>query len=183
MQKISNVQPVRHLLLLSLFTFGIYEIYWFYRTWKQLKAHRNLDIRPGWRTVGLFVPIYGIILVYGLFQNIRDFAKEAGRQHYTNPGWLTAGYIAASFLSFQLGVAEGETAEPGAVLILAVAGLAATLFGVWMLLVVQKTLNNYWMEEQQNLPTRARFSGGETALMVIGGFLWLLYIVGTVFPE
>jgi len=59
--QISFKQPIRNLVLLYVFTFGIYEIYWFYRNWKHMKIHKNLDISPGWRTVGLFVPIYGNI--------------------------------------------------------------------------------------------------------------------------
>jgi hypothetical protein len=60
----SNAQAPWRLVLLSIITFSFYEIYWFYRNWKHLKTHKQLEISPGWRTVGLCVPILGIVLIY-----------------------------------------------------------------------------------------------------------------------
>ena len=37
-EQYSNAQAPWRLVLLSIITFGIYEIYWFYRNWKHLKA-------------------------------------------------------------------------------------------------------------------------------------------------
>ena len=40
---------VLKLVFLSLFSFGIYELYWFYRQWKYVKEREGIDIQPFWR--------------------------------------------------------------------------------------------------------------------------------------
>lgn len=50
--------------LLSIVTLGLYIIYWWHITHKQLDAGTSADVNPTWRTIGLFIPIYGIIVVW-----------------------------------------------------------------------------------------------------------------------
>lgn len=169
----SNAQAPWRLILLSILTFGIYEIYWFYRNWKHLKKHKGLNISPGWRTVGLFVPIYNIILIYRQFRDIRDFAVEAGCKTYSSPGWLTFGYIILSGISFRLSLHEWKLTDPAELLGIAIFVFFIFLLALWLLVVVQKTLNDFWKKEQPGLEMRAKFSGGEIALLVIGGILWI----------
>ncbi len=72
--KYSDAQPVWHLVLLSIATFSLYNIYWVYRTWRQLRDQGSGNISPEWRLLGLFVPILGIILLYDFFKHVRNFA-------------------------------------------------------------------------------------------------------------
>jgi hypothetical protein len=37
------------LVVMSLCTFGLYELYWFYMNWNLLKQRHNSDISPFWR--------------------------------------------------------------------------------------------------------------------------------------
>ena len=39
------------LLVMSLVTFGLYEVFWFYKNWQLFKAATVRDISPFWRTV------------------------------------------------------------------------------------------------------------------------------------
>lgn len=182
-ERYSNAQAPWRLIILSILTFGIYEIYWFYRNWKHLKKHKNLDISPGWRTVGFFVPIYGIILIYRQIRDIRDFAMEAGCKTYSSPEWLTFGYIFLSGISLRLAVYEWKLTNPMELLGTAVFGLFISLLAVWLLVVVQRTLNTYWEKEQPEFSMRTKFSGKEIALLVIGGIFWILSLIGTFMPE
>jgi hypothetical protein len=50
---------------------------------------------------------------------------------------------------------------------------------VWPLAVVQRVLNAYWEKEQPELPVRTDFSGGEIALLIIGGILLILALIGS----
>lgn len=165
-QRFSNAQPVWQFVLLALITFGIYEIYWFYRNWKHLKFHNNLDISPGWRTVGLFVPILNIVLIYKQFKNIRDFTKEAGCDIHLSPGWITVSYIALGLLA--------NLPDPFWLL---------GFLGVVPLAVVQGVLNSYWEKEQSQLVVRKGLSGGQVALLVFGAIFWIIVLIGTFIPE
>jgi len=78
----SDYQPLYKLIILYIFTFGLYGFYWIYRTWKYLKE-KNFDVNkldkdepkkkctgdisPVWRTIGIIIPFYGIYLLYKLY--------------------------------------------------------------------------------------------------------------------
>ena len=169
LQQFSNAQPVWHFVLLSIVTFGVYEIYWFYRNWKYLKIHKNLDISPGWRTAGFFVPIYGIVLAYRQLRDIRDFSKEAGIVKTYSPGWILFEWLIFSAL--------WKSPYPF---------FFFSLLSVWPLAIVQGVLNFYWRKQQPQLMERTKFSGGQITLLVIGGIYWvlvLIVLIGTFIPE
>lgn len=148
----SNAQPPLHLFLLGVTSFGIYQLYWLYRNWKQFKEHKGLDIRPGWRTAAFIVPIYGWVLVYWQFRDIRKDAVKAGVEPTYSAGWM---FLAWFFLN----------------------GLTSIL-GVWALTRVQKTLNAYWEKEQPGLPMQTGFSVNEKIILGAGGCLLLLGFLG-----
>lgn len=154
--------PILHLVLFNIFTFGLYSIYWFYRNWKHLKAHKNLDISPGWRTVGLFVPVVGIIMAYEQFRDIKNFAEETGIKSYSSPGLLTLGLVVLGFLTARL---------PDFWWILT--GALSLSIPVY----VQYYLNKYWFKEQAGIPWKKGFSNTEIILMIIsGGFIGLIIL-------
>ncbi len=41
--------PIARLVLFSIASFGIYEIYWMYRNWRYVKDRKKLQIEPFWR--------------------------------------------------------------------------------------------------------------------------------------
>lgn len=156
-QQFSNAQPIWHLIILSILTFNIYEIYWFYRNWKQLKEYKSFDISPGWRTVGLFVPIYGLCLVYSQLKDIKDLSKAE-----YSPGMFLFVFALINVLY--------RLPDPFWLL---------SLFSVLPLAMVQGVLNSYWGIEQLGLQTRTKFSGGEIAILIIGGIIFILGMIGT----
>lgn len=56
------------LILMSIFTLGFYDIYWFYKNWVLIKERNGLYIMPFWRA--LFAPIWA----YSCFEHIRKAA-------------------------------------------------------------------------------------------------------------
>ena len=186
----SNAQAPWRLVLLSILSLGIYDIYWFFRNWKHLKSNKDLNISPGWRTVGLFVPIYNVVLIYRQFRNIRDLARGVGCETYSSPGWLVFVYI---FLGPMLGrlvasnMLQQEMTSQNVTwfsdLFISIIGLILLVSPrLYALVVVQEALNNFWGEEQPGLPTRPKFSRGEIALLVIGGIVWILSVIGISMP-
>lgn len=164
--KFSNALPISHLILFSICTFGIYELIWFHKNWDEFKKHKNLNIKPGWRVVGLFVPIYNLILVYEQFKDVKNYAEKSGIKQLYSPGWILLGYIILTVL--------WKLPDPLWPL---------TFLSVLPLTVVQKTLNEYWRKEQNDLPENKKLTSGQIALIAIGGLLVALSILGIFIPE
>ena len=53
------MSPTR-VLVMSVLSYGLYLVYWFYRTWKQYRDHTGTEAYPVWHALTLFVPIYGL---------------------------------------------------------------------------------------------------------------------------
>jgi len=75
-------------LLLSIFSLGFYQIYWYYTTSKLVKHFLKEDYSPGWRTVGLFVPILSWFMIYYLIDDISRLQEEADIESLISPGWM-----------------------------------------------------------------------------------------------
>lgn len=83
--------PVARFVLMSLVTFSLYEIWWFYRNWKRVKERTGSDIRPFWRAV--FSPIF----CYQFVQTVRTTSEKVS---VAAP--LSAGGIAFAYVAFML---------------------------------------------------------------------------------
>jgi len=78
---------VLKLVLLSLFSFGIYELYWFYRQWKYVKEREGIDIQPFWRA------FFGFFFCHAFFEKVRSYDHPALERSSLAAGPLTAGWI------------------------------------------------------------------------------------------
>ncbi len=74
-------------IVMSICTFGMYELYWFYQNWKRLREASQEDLSPFWRT--FFAPLWS----FSLFERVRDIANAAR----VPVGW-SAGALAAIYL-------------------------------------------------------------------------------------
>jgi hypothetical protein len=119
-----------------------------------------LNISPFWRTVFTF------IFAYDLFRRIFILAEEKGYPKKHSPGWITITYIGIYFL--------WRLPDPFWLLY---------LLSFLPLIIIVKVLNYYWKKEQPDLVERTWFSGGEIAVLVIGGILLLLTVIGTFLPD
>jgi len=146
----SSGQPLHHLVLLSVFTLGLYEVYWFWRNWRDLRDNVGIDTKPAWRTVGLLVPIVNVAIVYQQLHLVREIATARGVSAPYSPLALTAAF-------FALALAGNLT------LIWLLA-----LLNVFALVPVQQTLNRLWEVEQPGAQLRERFVAHEMAAMVAG---------------
>ncbi len=62
--KFSNIVSPSKFIVLSILSFGFYELIWIYRNWKFFKEKEKLDISPFWRTV------FAIFFIYSLFKKM-----------------------------------------------------------------------------------------------------------------
>ena len=80
-----SVSPLK-LIVMSLCTFSIYEIYWFYKNWTIIKEHEQLKINPFWRA------FFSIFFCYSCFKKIRGTAESSNLRASIAAGPLAAGW-------------------------------------------------------------------------------------------
>ena len=156
-QRYAYNQPLWILILLTILTAGLYQIIWFYKNWRDLNEYNSLGTIPILRTFGLFVPLLGIILVYGQFSDIREYSSEGGIYNTYPPGWLFFGWL-------MLGVMGSMVIYLGL--------LMQSVF----LLVVQNVLNKYWQRHQSGIQLRTSMSPLEIVILVLSVIFWIIII-------
>jgi hypothetical protein len=75
------------LVILSILTLSLYQVYWFYRNWKALQPTMPQVKHPVWRA------IFAIFYCYSLFKIIINSAKTDGFKENYRPGLLALVYI------------------------------------------------------------------------------------------
>ncbi len=146
------------LLVLSVCTLGIYEIYWFYKNWKFVKENQGLKIMPFWRAV--FSPFF----CYSLFKAVREHAKRNDVNVEYSSGWLTVGYV--------LTIMTTRMPDPF---------WCISMLSVLALLPVRSVVDAL---NAKTTPTikNDQFSGWNIITIVFGVILWGLIICGMYFP-
>jgi hypothetical protein len=155
---LSNAQPLQHLVVLSVLSFGLYPSYWLYRNLQLLKAHERLSISPVWRTFLAFIPLIGWPIFKDQLQLFAETAAAAGVESAISPWPHTLGFQLVGAAAWLLPLPWGAC------------GTAAVLF----LLPTQRTLNAYWRIEQPAGMASSGYSIGEVALAAVCAVLWAL---------
>jgi hypothetical protein len=83
---------VTKLVIMSLCTFSVYEVYWFYRQWKRIAEREQSGISP------LARAIFTFFFCYQCFGHIRDFDAEADTGRRLAAGPLAIGWIVTTIL-------------------------------------------------------------------------------------
>jgi hypothetical protein len=159
--------PNKKLILLSLSTFGIYQLYWAYKNWKVIENKENISPIP--RT------FFHAIFVFGLFKRIFEAGKKQGFSEYTSVDLVAILYF---FLLISGSISGKEwfyTTYPVASSLLFI----ISTFTVWTLTEIQKIIifNNKRIDPAYE-PVE-RFNLFEKTLLVIGG----LFFLATLFFE
>lgn len=145
-------------IILCLLTFGIYEIWWAYKTWRFFKYKDKLDIMPAARA------LLGIIFLIPLFNKIQSYAREKEVEADYNSILLFVGIIALNLVA----------RLPDPFWLLALLGFALYIPPYKALFFSMKdtSTGEFIIEEQESYNTRQIF------LMIIGGILWFLVLAG-----
>ena len=156
----SKGQALRHLVLLSMATFGLYLFYWSWRSWRDIRDETGAELSPGLRTAALLLPFVSIYVLYLLLSSIRDLARARGVASEYSPGLLTAVFHVIVFATN-------------------VSLLWFLAFAVVIpLLPAQQVLNKYWELVQPEARIREHFTPAEIALAV-GGTLMVAQLLIT----
>jgi hypothetical protein len=146
--------------LMSLTTFGVYELYWFYRNWRIIRDRDQSQISPFWRA--FFAPLW-------TFSMGSHFTEEAKDKNLS----LTLPVVALG-VTYLLMSALWRLPDPyWLVSFLTFIPLLPFDFAA-------RRLNG---EGQLADPTFGRFSSWNIAWLIVGSILLVLGIVGTFIPE
>jgi hypothetical protein len=95
-EKTTSIEPMRieyfgistaRIVLLSIITFGLYELYWFYKNWQAVRVQTQIDISPFWRA------FFSFFFCNQLFKRVLQSASSLGYNREYSPGLLTVSYI------------------------------------------------------------------------------------------
>ena len=75
------------LILMSVCTFGLYEFYWFYKHWEEVKDQTRENLWPFWRAI--LSPLF----CYSLFKRIKETSSVEGLRLRYDPGLAAFIYI------------------------------------------------------------------------------------------
>jgi len=163
------VTPLR-LALFSVLTYGIYEIYFFYRNWKLLRDQRRLKISPFWRAW------FGIFFIYDLLKRIFESAKNKGYVTAYSAGSLAAGWIVLVIIG-SISNRIPDVSVVGWVL------WFISLLSFVFLLPALDCIKHFNMANNINPDLDKKLTVGQVILIVTGGLIWSLNILGWFMPE
>ena len=151
---------VTKLVVMSVATFGLYEIYWFYQNWRRLKSTEGLDVWPVPRA------IFAGITSFSLFGKIQE---RAAREHISTT-W-SASTLGIAFLLLNI---AARLPDP----------YWLVCFASFLpLLAVQPTVDAINARSRSSEGPNTKFSGGNIAGIVVGGLLFALVILGMMMPD
>lgn len=145
---------VTKLAVMSVCTFGLYQIYWFYQNWRLVKSRDQSRISPPWRSV------LGLLFCYPLFRRVRSMAQ---RQAIAMPSaaLLFTAWIVATLLSY----------SPPPYLLLS--------FGsVIFMLPIQRAANRINAQIAPQHDPNRRFGALNIVIVLVGGLLAILSGIG-----
>jgi hypothetical protein len=156
--------PVSRLVVMSIVSMGLYEMYWIYRNWRYLKERDGLKIQPFWR--GWF----GIFYCHSILKAIlTDRQTNAIEKASFSAGGLATGWI----ILVILGSAIGRSNEAAVSFLGTLISLPSFLF----FLPVQNHINRV-NDRISPRPPYKSWSAGHTVCLVWGIIIWLLILAG-----
>ena len=143
--------------LMSMFTFGLYDLYWFYKCWDRIKDRSGEDLSPLWRT------FFTVIWAFDLFGRVREHAVERGVKVTWTPAILGTLYLLLNLC--------GQLSAPWSL----------PVFATFMALVpVARTIAQVNAAASAEEGPNDRYSAWNIAALVVGGPLLTLALIGHV---
>jgi len=147
------------LAVMSICTFGVYELYWFYKNWTAIKERSEPEIMPLGRA------FFALLFCYSLFSEIRATAKSRAIQDAVPAGPLAAGWIIFTLL--------GRLPDPY---------WLVSLLSIAFLLPVQEAVNEINATVDPKHDSNSTFTRWNVVAIVAGGLLLALVLVAEFLP-
>jgi hypothetical protein len=150
---------ITKLIVLSTFTLGIYEFYWFYKNWRLIRQREKSDISPFWRT------FFGYFYCHAMFRRVREQQARLEGSSSLSADLLAAGWIIASL-----------------VWLLPDPYLLLSFLAVLFMVPVQRVAERLNAAVAPNHDRNARMTLGNWAAVVVGGLVLVLLLVAIFLP-
>lgn len=145
-------------ILMTICSFGIYEVYWSYHNWKRISEASREMVSPLWRAI--FCPLWG----FSLFRRIDELAAAEGVATRWSPTLLATSYLILHML--------WRAPDPWSWI--SMAAFLPMLPMQWTAQRINRQKLGVVTEEPNN-----RYSGQNIMLICIGGALFLLAFIDT----
>jgi len=160
------------LITLSILSFGLYGVYWFYKNWKLQQKSMDKKIYPVWRA------IFSILFTHSLFKRIDQHASHLESKHRFNANALATFFVAAIVISnimerLTMNTSLLESITSNTVLI---SSLALFLLSAYPLAKVQATVNR--INDDMLGYLNYKYTMWNYVLIVFGVITWLLVGMG-----
>ena len=159
---------VTKLWIVSVLSFGLYNLLFFYRHWRHLRDHGQQDVSPFWRTV--FSPF----MYFGLNTQVADAARFKQVPVPSTLGAAAGLYFAANVV----GRFVDRIADDGGAWA-AVVGLLVIPIATYALTVTQTAMNRVLATEDSRGPVNEGATVGSVIISILGGLLWFVVLLTT----
>jgi hypothetical protein len=161
--------PPWKMALLSVMSLGLYQLFWFHSHWTRRKTH-------GEKVSPLARSIFGAFFAYSLFDGVnRQIQQSAPPGLPLSAGAplqpLSAGLLALGYFALSLLWRLPENL-----------GLFAGLLSILPLIAAQRRINELHAALGYDPQEGSRLSGGDVAVLVLGGIFWLLILASLFMP-
>lgn len=150
----------KKMVLMSILTAGLYELYWFYKNWKVVKIQEEKKLSPFWRA------IFCVIFCYSLFKRIMLSAIQKGYKTKNTHGSLAAGYIFLVIISSR-------------------APSPFDLIGILSfvpIIAVNNAIRFSNLKINPQYVESAKLVRAEILFLVLGAIIWVLVVPGILYP-
>lgn len=154
-----QVSPLK-LAIMSFVTFGLYEVYWFYKHWCVVKERTGRQISPFWRAAFPFIFCYSLIKEVRLISTQQNVAANA-----------SAGVLALVYV-----LLSSAWRLPDPIWLIA-------LLSFLPLVIVQSEVDEVHTRFGLDPRANSRLSGWNVTAVVLSGTVWLLSLTGIFVPE
>lgn len=148
-----KVISLNKFIFLSFISFGLYQIWWMFKTWRFFLIKDKLNIMPAARA------IFSIFFLYSLFNHIKTYSKEQEYPHDFSSGWMYLGYLITSLLV--------RLPDPYWLI---------SLCSIIFLIPAFKALN-YAQKQIETTIEQEKFNTPQIILTIIGSIMWLLIFI------
>ncbi len=150
------------LILLSIASMSLYEVYWIYKNWRYIKERDGLDIKPFWRG------IFGIFYCHSLLRRIHEDNDGRTIQEPTfSAGGLATGWVILLIFANIVSRAPGIAASI----------IAAFIPSFLCLVPVQNYINSVTEKRNPNQKLYG-WSSGHIVCLVFGLVIWAFLLIG-----
>lgn len=146
--------------VMSVFTLGLYELYWFYKNWQLIKRRERLNIMPFWRA------FFAVFFCYPCFSHIRKYDHSS-----VTPGTLAAGPLAVGWIVLNL---SWRLPDPFWLI---------TFFAFLFILPIQQRANEINNAVAPGHDPNSRFTWQNWVGIAIGSVILALDVIGFLNPD